>query len=183
MNEEAKKASSNQKHDFSEYMWMADLESFDREVRSEIEEEDYIRSSIEQLLVEEECVGTIYYNSDGNMYPPQSNGLVYEHGDQYNQGGGFYGPEPIDCQMGNLGIGESSQQYCYDLEPQQILDPPFLQNDMMHRHFYQYIPQNALYHPHNGQQNGYYYNDTAKYNQTQNNVPRDMPNTVPPVSN
>ena len=182
MNEEAKKASSNQKHDFSEYMWMADLESFDREVRSEIEEEDYIRSSIEQLLVEEERA-TVYYNSDGNIYPPESNGQVYnEYGGQYNQGEGIYESDAMQHQMGNLDIGEFSQNY-YENGSQQMLGPYLQPNGMMRHQFHEYIPHNTYIPPYNGQQNVYYQNETTKYNQTQNNVPRDMRNPIRPVSN
>lgn len=39
---------------FAEYMWMENLEAFDREVEEQLLEEEFIRACIEQLLEEED---------------------------------------------------------------------------------------------------------------------------------
>eukprot|EP00794_Sanderia_malayensis_P005132 gene5132-5779_t len=54
--------------DFSEYMWMEDLDNFDKAMVSQFAEEDYIRSSIEMLLEEEERKETIFYDENGYEY-------------------------------------------------------------------------------------------------------------------
>ena len=51
---------------FADYLWMGDMEKFDKEIEAEIEkefhEEEFIRSCIEQLLEEEE-EQTVYYDN------------------------------------------------------------------------------------------------------------------------
>lgn len=53
---------------FADYLWMDDMEKFDKEMEAEIEkefhEEEFIRSCIEQLLEEEE-EQTVYYENKG----------------------------------------------------------------------------------------------------------------------
>lgn len=61
----------NAKNEFAEYMWMEDQEGFDRAVFNEIEEENYIRSSIEMLLDEEERE-TVYFDKSGTGYSQQA---------------------------------------------------------------------------------------------------------------
>ena len=86
MDEEAKNLTQNTKVDFSEYMWMEDMENYDRVIQSEIEEENYIRNSIELLLDEEERE-FVHFTSSGQPHiqlpknakaddPNQCNGLA-----------------------------------------------------------------------------------------------------------
>ena len=53
---------------FADYLWMGDMDKFDKEIEAEIEkefhEEEFIRSCIEQLLEEEE-EQTVYYDNKG----------------------------------------------------------------------------------------------------------------------
>ena len=161
MNEEAKKASSNQKHDFSEYMWMADPESLDREVRSQIQEEHYIRSSIEQLLLDEEERETVYYKSDGSRYPSQINGAYYsEAQEQFNQGNYYPGAENINYSMGNLEISGFNQQQYYDHPAQQQNSWHYMQqSDLMPHHPVPNNHPNGYHYFQNGQQSGSRQND------------------------
>ena len=61
---------------FAEYLWMGEMEEFDREIEAEIEEEfheeQFIMSCIEQLLDEEE-EQTVYYQHN------QNNGEAYSN--------------------------------------------------------------------------------------------------------
>ena len=180
MNEEAKKASSNQKHDFSEYMWMADLESFDREVRSQIEEEDYIRSSIEQILLDEEERETVYY-SDGPSYRPQINGAFYNETPV-----NFYPrAENINYSMGNLEISGYNQQGYYDHPPQSLLEQQnswhyIPQSDMMPHHPVPNNHLNGYHYLQNGEQNG---NNFPTNGQCQSTRGTELHKTAAPVSN
>lgn len=66
---------------FAEYMWMGEMEEFDQEIEAQIEkefqEEEFIRSCIEQLLEEEE-EQTVYFQSNNSNksqeVPSSSNG-------------------------------------------------------------------------------------------------------------
>ena len=176
MNEEAKKASSNQKQDFAEYMWMVDLENFDREVRSKIEEEDYIRSSIELLLDEEER-DTVYFDPNRPSYPPQSNDVYFNKPQgQYNQIEYVYAPENIGYSMENLQIADFNQPPQYQ-QPQPVLGQ---QNCMG-------FPPNAMisYQPfldshHNGYlqgndlHNGYFQSSVPVHDEKQSNHELDL---------
>ena len=67
---------------FADYLWMGDMEKFDKEIEAEIEkefhEEEFIRSCIEQLLEEEE-EQTVYYDNkevnSGIQEVPEVNNL------------------------------------------------------------------------------------------------------------
>ncbi len=117
-----------QQNDFSEYMWMEDLEKFDKEMTSKIAEEDYIRSSIEMLLEEEERE-THYFDESGHEY-------VQNHQEQFFNGPNstngihppmqYYGPmgnnASLNHAMENLGL---SQRFPYQqIPPSQFSYPP-----------------------------------------------------------
>ena len=165
MDEEAKRASSNAKNDFSEYMWMADLENFDREVCSEIEEEDYIRSSIELLLDEEEK-GTVYFGVENPSYPQNCNGY-YMNGPQGQYDQGAYGTENLEQDMGNIDLSQFNQQSPYLSYPQQAIINQqganewnvYPQNEMLpQRPRENRAGQSVYYHQNKAQQNGYHPN-------------------------
>ncbi|GAB6021865.1 hypothetical protein CHUAL_006033 [Chamberlinius hualienensis] len=56
--------SGSEREDFSDYMWMEDLENFDKEVLAELEEEEEMEQCIEEMLAEEEARDTTYYLID-----------------------------------------------------------------------------------------------------------------------
>ena len=58
---------NNKMNQFADYMWMGEMEAFDHQMEHAMEEEEFIRSCIEQLLEEEEERDTVYFNSDGTM--------------------------------------------------------------------------------------------------------------------
>lgn len=123
MDEGAKQSAQNGNDDFSEYMWMADIDNFDREVQQKIEEEDYIRSSIELLLDEEERE-TVYFDANGketeseNEYiyneqqPPRQ--FTSQPEQQYS-----YQNDQLTNSMGNMAMnGYEQQQQQYTMTPQ-----------------------------------------------------------------
>lgn len=46
--------SKNKQDPFAEYMWMENIDAFDRQVEEQLLEEEFIRACIEQLLEEED---------------------------------------------------------------------------------------------------------------------------------
>lgn len=161
MDEKAKRASSNSKNDFSEYMWMADLDSFDRKVRSEIEEENYIRSSIELLLDEEEQRESVYYNVNNPGYD-QGNGGFYFNGQQGQccQPEYVYDNENLEYPMATLELNQFDPQQHYYADQQAMVNPQdewsfYPPNEILPPHMQQNITQeNGFQH----QQNGYHHN-------------------------
>lgn len=55
---------SDRREDFSEYLWMEDIESFDKQVLAELEEEEEIEQCMEEMLAEEEERDTTYYSPE-----------------------------------------------------------------------------------------------------------------------
>ena len=86
-------SSTNADDPFAEFMWMNDMEEFDREAERQFEEEEFIRNCIEQLLEEEEERETVYFNADGNA--------CYADGTPYYPNSYSY-PTGITNGMGNL---------------------------------------------------------------------------------
>lgn len=60
---------SNNRDDFSEYLWMEDMESFDKEVLAELEEEEELEQVMEEMLAEEEARDTIYFTGPNAQIP------------------------------------------------------------------------------------------------------------------
>lgn len=60
-----------EREDFSDYMWMADEESFDKQVLAELQEEEEMEQCMEEMLAEEEARDTTYYvvGNDNGMIP------------------------------------------------------------------------------------------------------------------
>jgi len=52
----------DRRDEFAEYMWMEDMESFDKQVMAELEEEEEIERCMAEMLAEEEARDTTYYN-------------------------------------------------------------------------------------------------------------------------
>lgn len=63
-------AKDNNNDPFADYMWMGEMDKFDREMEAQIEEEfeeeEFIKSCIEQLLDEEEERETVYFGGGSN---------------------------------------------------------------------------------------------------------------------
>ena len=173
MDEGAKQSAQNSKDDFSEYMWMADIEDFDREVQLKIEEEDYIRSSIELLLDEEERE-TVYFDANGKetaaenefiyneQQPPRQ--FTSQPEQQYS-----YENDQLINSMENMAMnGYQQQQQHYAMAPQmnayfptgngvpfmQPNIPQFVQPQQLHHQNYRY--QHFPHHHQNGTQNNGY---------------------------
>jgi len=49
------------REDFSDYLWMEDVESFDKQVLAELQEEEEMEQCMEEMLAEEEARDTTYY--------------------------------------------------------------------------------------------------------------------------
>lgn len=63
--------------DFAEYLWMEDMESFDKQVLAELVEEEEIEQCMAEMLAEEEARETTYYGGT-------EQGLDNEAGDGAN---------------------------------------------------------------------------------------------------
>ncbi|XP_002161519.2 uncharacterized protein LOC100202553 isoform X1 [Hydra vulgaris] len=108
---------------FAEYLWMGEMEEFDREIEAEIEEEfheeQFIMSCIEQLLDEEE-EQTVYYQHNQNhgeayteVYPPYINNFT-EHGYQLqNSPHYYYNDQQLTSDINNMYITSSPYEAEY----------------------------------------------------------------------
>lgn len=54
----------SEREDFSDYLWMEDVESFDKQVLAELQEEEEMEQCMEEMLAEEEARDTTYYIVD-----------------------------------------------------------------------------------------------------------------------
>ena len=195
MDQEAKKASSKAKNDFSEYMWMGDEQSFDSEIQSAIEEEDYIRSAIELLLDEEEQRESVYYGGTTTDHPP--NKINYQFNgphEQYNHPEYAYSAGNLDYNMESLQINSQpqfiNQQLYYPNQP--ILNPrwPYQmvprQQQPPGPDSFQHNGQNHQngYHQHGYHQNGFQSNSHLQDGQSQGPLENQLPleSQIPHVS-
>lgn len=51
----------DRREEFAEYLWMEDIEGFDKQVLAELEEEEEIEQCMAEMLAEEEARDTTYY--------------------------------------------------------------------------------------------------------------------------
>lgn len=147
---------NDQQNAFSEYMWMEDLEKFDQEMTTKIAEEDYIRSSIEMLLEEEERSETIYFDDAGHEYMQNVPEQFYDE----TNASAIYPPQNF-TNMNMMGLPQMENLSFNHAQPQQ----PYLQDP---------IPT-AIY---NGHQHLY-----PQQNQYQNSNLNPMADYNPPPSN
>ncbi|XP_065071182.1 uncharacterized protein LOC135695898 [Rhopilema esculentum] len=154
MDEETKNLTHYTKEDFSEYMWMEDMENYDRVIQSEIEEENYIRNSIELLLDEEERE-FVHFTSSGEPHIQLPKDVNAD--------------DPNQCNGNGLADHFDYMNVNQELDPQQ-----FHCNGSNQWHDYQgqtggnfYYPNNyQMYPPNNFAFNGYVQND---YHHQRNN--------------
>lgn len=62
----------DRREEFAEYLWMEDIEGFDKQVLAELEEEEEIEQCMAEMLAEEEARDTTYYTHPLDEFQSES---------------------------------------------------------------------------------------------------------------
>jgi len=132
---------------FADYVWMGDMDKFDREIEAQIEEEfeeeEFIKSCIEQLLDEEEEQTVFFHNNKFDKKSKRNDAQNHQQGPMANMNG----IEPnLTQSMNNMYIGQPHHPHAMTPLPMPIhQQPPYQNGDLIYENNGQMPSQQQWY--------------------------------------